>query len=184
MFTEPYLGVVTVFAGNFAPRSYMLCQGQLLQIAQYDALYSLIGTTYGGDGVSTFALPDLRGRVAVHQGQSPGVSDFYVIGQIGGTENIALTTSNLPAHTHVFTSLTGNQTVSSNNGDQDNPAGNVPAVIAGINSYNSSGTGAMSPTTNSISTPVSGGNQTFNNASPVLAMNYIIAVEGIYPSRN
>ena len=184
MFTEPYLGVITVFAGNFAPINYMFCQGQLLQISQYDALYSLIGTTYGGDGQSTFALPDFRGRVAVHQGQGPGISDFYVIGQVGGTENITLTTANLPAHTHGFTALTGNQPVSANGGDQATPVSNVPAVTTGINSYNSSGTGAMTPTTNSIATPISGGSQPFNNTSPVLAMNYIIAVEGIYPSRN
>lgn len=184
MFTEPYLGVITVFAGNFAPVNYMFCQGQLLAISQYDALYALIGTTYGGDGQTTFALPDFRGRVAVHQGQAPGISNFYMIGQVGGTENITLTSANLPVHNHPFISLTGNQRVSSNAGDQGTPASNVPAVTTGINCYNSSGTAAMAATTNNTSSAIAGGSQPFNNASPVLAMNYIIAVQGIFPSRN
>jgi microcystin-dependent protein len=184
MFTEPYLGNITIFAGTFAPLGWRYCQGQLLSIAEYTALYSLIGTIYGGDGQETFALPDFRGRVAVHQGQGPGIVNNYTVGDQGGTEAIILNTANLPVHSHTFVSLVGGMPASADAGTLGTPVGNLPAATTGINSYNSAGTSAMKPTTNTLSTGVAGGTQPFNNASPVLAMNYIIAVEGIYPSRN
>jgi microcystin-dependent protein len=155
----------------------------LLQISQYDALFALIGTTYGGDGQSTFALPDLRGRVAVHAGQAPGMSN-YMLGQSSGTESITLNTANLPAHSHQFSGLTGAQAASANNGNLGTPVNNVPAVTSGINSYNPGGTAAMAKTTNNVNSAIAGNSQPLNNASPVLAMNYIIAVEGIFPIRN
>src|ERR1044072_1975604 len=105
MFVEPYLGNVTVFAGNFAPRAWMFCQGQLLAIAENDALFALIGTTYGGDGQVTFGLPDFRSRVAIHQGQGPGLSN-YILGQASGTESVTLTTAQCPGHNHQFISIT------------------------------------------------------------------------------
>src|SRR6218665_1589173 len=111
MFIEPYLGNVSIFSGNFAPRAWMFCQGQLLAIAQYDALFALLGTTYGGDGQTTFALPDLRSRVAVHAGQGQGLSN-YVLGEVGGTESTTLLSINLPVHTHSVVSLTLQQPAS------------------------------------------------------------------------
>jgi microcystin-dependent protein len=185
MFVEPYLATVTIFAGNFAPQSWMFCNGQLLPIAQYDALYALIGTTYGGDGQTTFALPDLRSRVAVHPGQGQGLSAIQ-LGQVGGSENRTLLSSNIGLHTHTLLTLTGKFGCSTTAGNKNDPTNNVPAVTTNINSYNSAGGAAtMGPTTCTTSTPVTiGGNQPISTVSPVMAMNYIIAVEGIFPSRN
>jgi microcystin-dependent protein len=183
MFVDPTLGNVTIFAGNFAPRSWMLCQGQLLAISGNEALFALIGTTYGGDGITIFALPDLRSRVAIHSGQGPALSNHFV-GEQGGNESITLTTNQLPVHTHAFASATGNPGASGVAGTTDTPVANVTARTAGINSYNSNGAGKMVPTVNNITTATAGGNQPFNMLSPVLAINYIIAVEGIFPSRN
>jgi microcystin-dependent protein len=120
MFVEPYLSNVTIFGGNFAPRGWMFCQGQLLAIAAYDALFALIGTTYGGDGQSTFALPDLRSRVAVHPGQGSGLS-MYTLGQMGGVENVTLLSSNMPAHTHTVLTIAGNPGANNSAGTTDNP---------------------------------------------------------------
>ena len=97
--TTPYIGEIRLVGFNFAPRGWMACNGQLLSIATYSALFSLLGTTYGGDGITTFALPDLRSRIPVHQGQGPGLSN-YVIGQMSGTESVTLTQNQIPAHTH------------------------------------------------------------------------------------
>src|SRR5690349_11535310 len=96
---DPFLGEIKLFCGNYAPIGWAFCDGSLLPISENDALYALIGTTYGGDGINTFALPDLRGRVAIHQGQGPGLSP-YVMGETGGAETVTLTTNNLPQHTH------------------------------------------------------------------------------------
>src|ERR1044072_7497714 len=106
MFVDPYLATVTIFAGNFAPRGWMFCQGQLLAISQYDALFALIGTTYGGDGQTTFALPDTRSRIANHMGQGPGLSQ-YTLGQMSGGESVTLLSINMAAHNHTLVSLTG-----------------------------------------------------------------------------
>src|ERR1700755_565539 len=100
--SDTYVGQILVFAGTFAPRGYVLCAGQLLPISQFDVLYNLIGTTYGGDGVSTFAVPDLRSRVPIHQGQGPGLSN-YVIGTASGVENVTLISAQIPAHNHLVT---------------------------------------------------------------------------------
>jgi len=181
MFVEPYLCNITVFAGNFAPRSWMFCQGQLLPIAGYDAVFALIGTTYGGDGQTTFALPDLRSRVANHQGQGPGLSN-YILGQMSGTENVTLTTSQTPGHNHPFISITGTILGTAATGTLSSPNNAVPA---GATIYsNSPDGGSMAPFTSTGVTQPSGGSQPLSIVQPVLAMNYIIAVEGIFPSRN
>ena len=183
MFIEPYLGNVTVFAGNFAPRAWMFCQGQLLAIAAYDALFALIGTTYGGDGQTTFALPDLRSRVAVHQGQGQGLSS-YTLGEMGGVENVTLLSINLPMHNHSLTTpVTLQQPASTATTGSDNPTGAFPA--SGAMMYSSSSDGSFMGNYSSMSsTPIAGGNQPVSILQPYLAMNYIIAVEGIFPSRN
>ncbi|WP_276132232.1 phage tail protein [Polluticoccus soli] len=181
MFVEPYLGTVTIFAGNFAPVNWMLCQGQAMPISEYTALFSLIGTTYGGDGQTTFNLPDFRGRCAIHQGQGTGLSPYY-IGQIGGTEAVTLLSTNLPTHNHPIISVTANQPVSTADGTTDDPTNAYPASVA--NHYSAGFDGSMNSYTSSAATPVAGGSQPIEMHSPYLAMNYVIAVEGIFPSRN
>lgn len=183
MFVDPYLATITVFAGNFAPRSWMFCHGQLLSIAEYTALFSLIGTTYGGDGQVTFGLPDFRSRVGIHQGQGPGLSN-YTIGEMAGTENVTLLSPNLPQHTHVMQTLPVQQPASTvNNSGINEPKGAYPA--SGATLYNASSDGTFMGTySTTATTPIVGSNQPVSIIQPYLAMNYIIAVEGIFPSRN
>lgn len=167
---DPILGSIQLFAFDWAPQGWLRCDGTLLPITQYTALFSLLGTTYGGDGQTNFALPDLRGRAPIHDGQGPGLSN-WAIGQSGGAETATLTTANLPAHNH---GVQATATAASKN-----PSGNVPAYTAGASSYGSPDgtTMAATMTTNTgSSAPVS-------ITPPVLAMNYCIAVQGIYPSR-
>lgn len=180
---DPTLGEVKLFAGNFAPVSYAICNGQLLSIAENNALFALIGTTYGGDGQVTFALPDLRGRIPVGAGQGPGLSPVY-IAQQWGTENISLTSASMPMHSHVLQSA--NVVVNASTGSGDNPAGAYWGT-ANSNVYSEStdntllAADAIQPT---IICNTTGAGQPFSNMQPYLAMNYIIAVEGIFPSRN
>lgn len=179
------MAIISVFAGNFAPRGWLFCQGQLLPIAEYDALFNLIGTTYGGDGINTFQLPDLRGRVAIHQGQGPGLSN-YVLGQLSGTNSVTISPSQMPQHTHPFVSCTGapagNSTTTG--GTTDTPTGKVPAVLSGDTLYASAGSGTtLGPTTVNTVTAVAGGGQPISIESPFLVMNYCICTEGIYPSQ-
>jgi microcystin-dependent protein len=185
MFTDPYLANVTIFAGNFAPLGYMLCQGQLLDISSYTALYSLIGTTFGGDGQNTFALPDLRGRKPIHPGQGPGMANYF-LGQTGGTEQNTVTGLQLPLHTHQFISASGAPYAFSTAGNQNYPVNNVPAALAaGHSGYATAAAGSVlgSSSTPAV-TPIAGNSQPIDIRSPYCAMNYIIAVEGIFPSRN
>lgn len=173
MFTEPLLGSVMLFAGNFAPRGWAFCNGQLLPISQNQALFSLLGTQYGGDGRITFGLPDLRGRAPVGAGQGPGLSN-YPIGSKVGSETTTLTVNNLPSHTHSIV-------YSSSPGTSSSPVGNVPAVNRdGILHYGSLADADMS----SSGVTDTGGDQSVNNMQPVLAMHYCIALQGIYPSRS
>lgn len=182
MFVEPYLATITIFAGNFAPRSWMFCQGQLLSIAEYSALFALIGTTYGGDGQVTFGLPDFRSRVGVHQGQGPGLSN-YTIGEMAGTENVTLLSMNLPAHNHTIVSLPIQQPASTATTGVNEPKGAFPASGATIYNASSDGTFMGAYSVNTI-TAIAGNNSPVSIVQPYLAMNYIIAVEGIFPSRN
>ena len=173
--SEPFIGEIVLFAGNFAPRGWAFCQGQLLSIAQNTALFSILGTTYGGDGRVTFALPDLRGRVPLGQGQGPGLSN-YVLGEQSGTENVTLLITEIPQHTHLLTCLNGD-------GDKQTPVGNVLANdgAGGANPYSDqTPSGVMSP----LAVQPAGGSQPHNNLQPYLALDYIIAMEGIFPSRN
>ena len=182
MFVDPYIATVTNFAGNFAPMNWMFCQGQLLSIAEYTALFALIGTTYGGDGQVTFALPDLRSRVAIHQGQGPGLSNYF-IGQMAGTENVTLLSPQMPSHNHSVITFTGAFNASiATTGLVGTPNNAIPAAGASVYSNVPDGEALGTMHCNSITTIV-GGNAPLSIVQPYLAMNYIIAVEGIFPSR-
>lgn len=184
MFTEPYLANVTIFAGNFAPRGWAFCRGQLLSISENSALFALIGTTYGGDGQVTFALPNLQSRVAIHAGQAPGLS-MYIIGQMAGTESVIPTANQLGSHTHPFVSATGKPTANSSAGTVADPTNAVPAVLAATNLFNTASSGSvMGTATCTATTAPAGQGGPLDIVSPYLAMNYIIAVEGIFPTRN
>jgi microcystin-dependent protein len=168
---ENYLGEIRPVAFNFAPRGWALCQGQILPINQNTALFSLLGTTYGGNGQTTFALPDLRGRVALGEGQGPGLQN-YDLGQVAGTEAVSLVTSQLPAHGHpVMGTITPASTVS--------PAGRFPAVTP----RRVYGTQAADTTFAADTVRLTGGSQPHNNQAPFLVINYIIALVGDYPPR-
>jgi microcystin-dependent protein len=171
---DPFLGEIRIFAGNFAPQGWAFCAGQLMAISQNDALYALIGTTYGGDGVTTFGLPDLRGRAPIHQGTRFGVT--FTMGEVIGVENVTLTTQQLPQHTHPAVAATGADSIS--------PQGKVWSTDPGANIADwataASSNAFMAP--NAIST--AGGNLPHENMQPFLAISYIIAIEGIFPSQN
>lgn len=165
--SEPFIGEIKMFGGNFAPLQYAFCDGQLIEISQNDALFSLIGTTYGGDGQTTFALPDLRGRIPIHQG--PG----FRIGTSAGSETVTLTEREIPAHSH-------SAAADSNSGSANNPQNNIVAATASLNAY----------TTNAIDNQM--GDQTINstgnsrphdNVMPYQCVSFIIALYGIYPPR-
>ena len=164
-----------MFGGNFAPRGWAFCSGQLLSIAQNTALFSILGTTYGGNGQTTFALPDLRSRVPMHPGQGPGLTPRS-LGEMGGTETVTLLNSQMPAHTHQATVAPKASTSETTD--------TLPT-----NQYPAAG-GVYSPTANAqmgssdVTVGVSGGNQPHNNMSPFTCVNFIIALEGIFPSRN
>lgn len=181
---ETFLACILLWPCNFEPRGWAFCAGQILAISQNTALFSLLGTTYGGNGTTTFALPNLLGRVPVGAGNGPGLSS-YVLGQLGGTENTSLTQQNLPAHVHTFTVSASNaQATTSSPAAGNSLAAPYDSVnfnpIAGYNTTAPNttlniGTGTTGATGNSIP---------FSNIQPYLALNYIIALEGIYPSRN
>jgi len=171
------IGTIVMFGGNFAPRGYALCQGQVMSIAQNTALFSILGTTYGGNGQTTFALPDLRGRSPLQQGQGQGLTNI-AIGELSGAANITLAAPNLPAHTHlVGCDATGTTSL--------NPSGNIPALSddrsAAVTIY--SGAAPNAPMNGAMIGPA-GGNLPFSALNPFLGLNYIICTEGIFPSRN
>ena len=170
--SEPFIGEIIMFGGNFAPRSWALCNGQLLSIAQNTALFSILGTTYGGNGQTTFALPDMRGRSPKHPGQGPGLAS-YTLGESAGTESTSLTINNMPTHNHLVTGSSGDA-------DQTKLNGRVLAT-AGANIYANSGADATMAAT---AVSLTGGNQPFSILNPYLCVNFIIAIEGIFPSRN
>ena len=180
---EPMIGEVRIFAGNFAPRSWALCHGQLLPISQNQALFSILGTTYGGDGRTTFALPDLRGRVAVSQGNGPGLSD-YRLGQRGGVETVTLNTTQIPSHTHI---MTGGVSVSVNTEGATTNEGAGNTLGAGSIIFNANAPEAgenINGVTSTLAAGNTGGNQSHENRQPYLAVNYIIALQGVFPSRS
>lgn len=179
---EGVMAVVTMVAYDFAPKNWAYCNGQILPIAQNQALFSLLGTTYGGNGVNTFALPNMQSRIPVGVGQAQGLSN-YTLGEVTGTEAVILTVSNLPPHLH-----NGNITVTpkgSNSADELAPGGNSPGQIA--NGYATTLTPAIfmqGPNVISTTIGASGGNQPFSILEPYLAVNYVICMYGIFPSRN
>lgn len=175
---DPFIGEIILFGGNFAIRNYAQCDGQLLPISQNQALFALLGTTYGGDGRTTFALPDLRGRSAIHTGQGPGLSQ-YTIGQQGGSEFETLNANQIPTHSH------GAQLpVSTEEADTTSPDGTVlgaqPNARGTVPNYS---TGAANGNMN-VSVANAGGSQSHNNVSPYQVVNYQIALQGVFPSRN
>src|ERR1700676_1722061 len=170
---QPFIGEIRMFAGNFPPAGWAFCDGRLMLISQNSALFNLIGTTYGGDGVNTFGLPDLRGRVPIHQGQGPGLH-LYAIGQIGGEENLTLTTSQMPAHNHKF--------VSAANPGLDSPSNSVlGSPSSGAELYAPSGPPG---TINAAANASVGGSQPHPNLMPYLCTSFIISLFGVFPSRN
>ena len=162
-----------MFAGNFAPAGWRLCQGQQLPISEYETLFNLIGTTYGGDGQTTFNLPDLQGRVPVHQGQGPGLTQNYVMGEKAGVETVILTSQHLPVHNHALLASTAG---GSSADPQGNVIGSPPAIDAFIRE---------TPATEMAFAMVqpAGGSQPHENRMPYLVLNYIISLFGIYPSQ-
>lgn len=175
--SDPFVGDIKMFAGSFAPRGYALCDGQLLAVSQNDALFSLLGTIYGGDGRTTFGLPDLRGRVPIHQGTGPGLSQRR-LGSKSGSEKETVSVPQLPSHTHTMQGSTDFA------GDAS-PADNVPATSSGANLYEPSPPVAEIVEMDVDAVPVSGGSgQSHDNVMPFQCINFIIALVGVYPSRN
>jgi microcystin-dependent protein len=163
---QPYVGEIRMFAGNFAPAGWMFCEGQLLPISENETLFQLIGTTYGGDGESTFALPDLRGRIPVHQGNG------FILAETGGAEEITLTVPQLPAHSHPYLASTST-------GDQANAQGNVLAASPTIDWYieDSPANALAAQAMGAV-----GGSQPHTNFQPYLCVDFIISLFGIFPS--
>ncbi|KJS19546.1 MAG: hypothetical protein VR78_03205 [Hoeflea sp. BRH_c9] len=187
--SEPFVGEIRLFGFDFAPRGWAFCAGQLMGISQNSSLFSLLGTNYGGDGITTFALPDLRGRAALSHGQMPGGST-YRVGERLGTETVTLTIMEMPAHTHALTGVTGNGTLHavSQGGGESSPAGNYLAAVD--DAYATSGT-EVTMNANSVKVDLTGGqvgqtggNLSHNNMQPSMVCNYCIALVGIYPSRS
>ena len=164
---QPYVGEIRIFAGNFAPAGWMFCEGQLLPISEYETLFNLIGTTYGGDGQSTFALPDLRGRIPLHQGNG------FTLAETGGAETVTLTVPQIPAHSHPLLA-------SSSPGTANTPATNLTAESPTINVYIQD---VASSNLNPAAMTSTGGSQPHNKFQPYLCMNYIISLFGIFPSQ-
>ncbi len=163
---QPYVGEIRMFAGNFAPAGWMFCEGQLLPISENETLFQLIGTTYGGDGQSTFGLPDLRGRIPIHQGNG------FILAETGGAEEITLTVNQIPTHSHPLLA-------SSAVGNDPNPNNNVLAESSAVSLYQSGApAAAMAP--QSISS--TGGSQPHTNFQPYLCVDFIISLFGIFPS--
>ena len=188
MSIDPFLAETVLFSFNFAPRGWAQCNGQLLPINQNQALFSLLGTTYGGDGRTTFALPDLRGRAIVGNGQGPGLSS-YALGQRGGSESVTLAETQLPAHAHVISgTMSAVANCASGGGNQQAPAGGLPAAdaAAAVMMYsNAAPDASMSPGALAVAggvTAVTGNSQPHENRQPYLAMTFCIALQGVYPS--
>ncbi|MFD2530003.1 tail fiber protein [Polaribacter marinaquae] len=196
---DPLLGSISMFAGNFAPRGWALCQGQLLSIAQNSALFSILGTTYGGDGRTSFALPDLRGRAPVSSGRGPGLSDRR-LGSRSGQEVHTLTTLEMPSHNHLTSNTAADQHVLLSTAPAVNEtpaAGDIPAAPQFGSGLNTTKVKAFGPPTNGnvvngqtlsnnagLTVLNNGGSQPHNNMQPYLTINYIIALQGVFPSRS
>ena len=174
---NPFIGEIIMFAGTFAPRGWAFCSGQLLQISQNTALFAILGTTYGGDGRTTFGLPDLRGRVSIHPGSGPGLTR-RTLGQKSGQETVTLDTNQIPPHNHHVSPRCSNEL-----GDEVLPEGNFVAKPAGVDTGEAF-VSAPDKTMGTTASAHTGGNQAHANMQPFQAVNYIIALQGIFPSRN
>ncbi len=168
---EQFIGIVKIFAGNFAPEGWAFCNGQLLPINENEALFSIIGTTYGGDGVTNFALPNLNGRVPIGTGQSTA------LGQASGSENVTVLVNQLPAHSHTYNALSGNR-------EKAEPTNNFLPVTSGPFYGQTDPSDQLLPMNAKVISVAAGGSQPHNNMSPYLALNYVIAIYGIYPTRD
>lgn len=173
---DPFVGEIRIVAFNFAPRGWAFCSGQLLPLSQNTALFSLLGTMYGGDGKSTFALPDLRGRAPMHSGQGPGLS-LRDLGDSAGSSTVTLSTSELPTHGHTISST-------SSTANQASPVNNLWAVGAGRTPPRFYQNGAANVTMNDAAVGSSGGDQPHNNRQPYLGLSFIIALQGVFPPRS
>ena len=166
---QPYVGEIRIFAGNFAPAGWMFCEGQLLPISENETLFNLIGTTYGGDGQSTFALPDLRGRIPLHFGNG------FTLAETGGVETVTLTVSQIPAHSHALLA-------SSNFATTTSPQGNLAAAASVVNKF-AYGTDVPPTSVSPASISPVGGSQPHDNFQPYLCVDFIISLFGIFPSQ-
>lgn len=173
---DPFIGQIVMFAGNYAPRGWAFCDGQLLPIANNPALFSIIGTTYGGDGRTTFALPDLRGRAPIHEGTGAGLSP-RMLGQRGGTETVVLNVSEMPAHDH-----TAQQPGTSAAPTTRSPANAIAATLPNMPAYNQGGPVDANMAVEATGT--TGGGAAHPNMQPFLTVNYIIALVGVFPPRS
>ena len=174
---QPFLGMIAMFGFNFAPRGWALCNGQLMPIAQNSALFSLLGTMYGGNGTTTFGLPDLQGRVPIGMGNGSGLTP-RTQGEVAGTESVTLNNTEMPAHTHLMTASSGEPAQATAQGASlasQGRGGGMPVIYVN---------GATTPVNMASATTQVGGNQPHNNMQPYLAINYSIALQGIFPSRN
>ena len=176
--SDPFLGEIRIFAGNFAPYGWAFCHGQILPIVQNTALFSLLGTIYGGDGRTTFALPNLQGRIPLHFGQGPGLSSRSLGEQIG-TESVSLTQNQMPSHSHAGSALNA-----ANAGTNNQPENNLLGKIVRTNLYSTPDAALQNMAEGSLTLQASGSGQPHSNMQPYLTLNFIIALSGIYPPRS
>ena len=172
--SSPYVGEIRMFGGNFAPVGWNMCDGSLLPISENEVLFQLLGTTYGGDGQDTFGVPDFRGRIALHQGQGPVITQPYLIGEMAGVESVTLTLNQIPIHNHAVLASTATAT-------NPNPDGNILATSPTIEAYVVDvASTSLAPNTVSFV----GGNQPHENMMPFLCINFIISLFGIFPTQS
>jgi microcystin-dependent protein len=180
---EGTIGEIRMFAGNFAPQAWAFCQNQIMPIAQNTALFSILGTTYGGNGQTTFALPDFRGRVALGTGQGPGLASVQ-LGEVAGTASVTLTTGNLPAHNHPLTGTVNPTANNDGTGLGSNPTGGRLGASGNIFTTATDEQVNMAPAVSTLAIGITGSSQPFSNMPPYTGMNFIICLQGIFPSRN
>lgn len=171
---EPYIGEIRMFGGSFAPAGWAMCQGQLMPISENDALFTLIGTTYGGDGQETFGIPDLQGRAPMHAGQGPGITQNYVLGEKAGVESVTLTTQQIPIHNHAVVAST-------NVASATTASDNITASSNQLKIYDQGGTSKLFA--NNALTPV-GGSQPHENLQPYLCITFILSLFGVFPPQS
>ena len=174
---NPFVAEIRIFAGNFAPKGWALCNGQLMSISQNTALFSLLGTFYGGDGKTTFALPNLQGSVPIQQGQGAGLSQYF-LGETSGSQTVTLLDTEMPAHTHT---ITADPLIT--NAKQTSPQNNVPGNLTGKTDYSSTAPAGGNNMSFAMAS-IAGGNLPHNNMMPYLALTYIIALQGVFPARS